>query len=210
MKKIITVILAFCIVAFLTSCHNENNPKQGQAGQETEAVQADDGQTGDVKTEGSDAKALVVYFSCTGHTKTIAGYIAEATGADVFEVVPKEPYNSEDLNYNDKSSRSSKEMNDSAARPEISDNVENFRQYEKIYLGYPIWWGEAPRILSTFVESYDFSGKTVIPFCTSGSSGVGSSAKNLEELAGGGNWLEGKRFSSSEDADKVSEWLNNL
>ncbi len=151
---------------------------------------------------------LVVYFSCTGTTKGLAEAVAKELNADLYEIVPEEPYTSEDLDYNDKQSRSTKEMNDSSSRPAISGRIENMEQYKRIILAYPIWWGEAPRILSTFVESYDFSGKTVIPFCTSGSSGIGSSADKLETLAGSGTWQKGKRFGGSESGKDVIKSLD--
>ena len=152
--------------------------------------------------EGQEAeagKALVVYFSCTGNTKAIAESIADGLSADLYEIVAANPYTAADLDYGDNSSRSTKEMKDSSARPVISGSVEDMGQYKTVYIGYPIWWGEAPRILDTFVESYDFTDKTVVPFCTSASSGVGSSAKGLEERAGSGSWLDGKRFKADED-----------
>ncbi len=151
---------------------------------------------------------LVVYFSCTGTTKGLAEVVAKELNADLYEIVPEEPYTLEDLDYNDKQSRSTKEMNDSSSRPAISGRIENMEQYKRIILAYPIWWGEAPRILSTFVESYDFSGKTVIPFCTSGSSGIGPSADKLETLAGSGTWQKGKRFGGSESGKDVIKSLD--
>lgn len=151
---------------------------------------------------------LVVYFSCTGTTKGLAEAVAEELNADLYEIVPEEPYTSDDLDYNDKQSRSTREMKDSSSRPAISGRIENVEQYKRIILSYPIWWGEAPRVLSTFVESYDFSGKTVIPFCTSGSSGIGSSADKLETLAGSGTWRKGERFDKSESGKDIIKSLN--
>lgn len=153
---------------------------------------------------------LVVYFSATGTTKGVAEKIADGTNADIYEITPETPYTDADLNYHDNKSRSTIEMNDETSRPAISGSVENMEQYDIIFVGYPIWWGEAPRILCTFVESYDFTGKTVVPFCTSASSGVGSSATNLEKLTSGANWLAGKRFSGGESADTVMDWVNGL
>ncbi|MBD5542520.1 MAG: flavodoxin, partial [Lachnospiraceae bacterium] len=124
--------------------------------------------------------------------------------------VPEQPYTDNDLNYHDDNSRTTIEMNDRSVRPAISGSVENMEQYDIVFIGYPIWWGDAPRILSTFVESYDFSGKMIIPFCTSGSSGLGSSAENLEQLTSGARWLEGRRFSGSDSRDTVMEWVNTL
>lgn len=159
------------------------------------------------ETASEQSGTLVVYFSCTGTTKGLAEAVAEELNADLYEIVPEEPYTSEDLDYHDDNSRSTKEMDDPSSRPAISGSVENMEQYDRIILGYPIWWGEAPRVVSTFVESYDFSGKTVIPFCTSGGSGIGSSADALETLAGNGTWLDGKRFDGSESGEDVIKSL---
>ena len=165
----------------------------------------------DMQTEmQNESRMLVAYFSVTGNTRGMAESIADGLEADLYEIVPEEPYTEADLNYNDNNSRTTLEMNDSSARPEISGTIEHFDQYDTIFLGYPIWWGEAPRILDTFVESYDFTGKTVIPFCTSASSGIGSSADTLEGLAGSGTWLDGQRFSGSDPADKVLEWAGQF
>lgn len=153
---------------------------------------------------------LVAYFSATGTTEGVAENIAAGLNADLYEIVPQEPYTDADLNYNDDDSRSTIEMNDPDARPAISGSVENMEQYDIVFIGYPIWWGEAPRIISTFVESYDFSGKTIVPFCTSGGSGIGSSAEDLEELTSGAEWLSGSRLRGSDSQEDVMEWVNGL
>lgn len=155
-------------------------------------------------------KVLVAYFSATNTTKKIAGYIADGLDADLYEIVPEQPYTSADLNYGDSSSRTTIEMNDPDARPAISGKVADMAQYDIVFVGYPIWWGEAPRIISIFLESYDFSGKTIVPFCTSGSSGIGSSAANLRTLTKGADWLAGRRFSGSASRSTVIEWVNGL
>lgn len=160
------------------------------------------------ETQGNSV--LVAYFSATGTTEGVAEHIANGLNADIYEIIPEEPYTDADLNYNDNNSRSTIEMNDEASRPAISGSVENMEQYDIVFIGYPIWWGEAPRIVSTFVESYDFSGKTVVPFCTSGGSGVGSSATNLEQLTSGATWMEGRRLNGSDSQDTVMEWVNSL
>lgn len=160
------------------------------------------------ETQGN--KVLVAYFSATGTTEGVAEHIANGLNADIYEIIPEEPYTDADLDYNDNNSRSTIEMNDKASRPAISGSVENMEQYDIVFIGYPIWWGEAPRIVSTFVESYDFSGKTVVPFCTSGGSGVGSSAANLEQLTSGAAWMEGHRLSGSDSQETVMEWVNGL
>lgn len=153
---------------------------------------------------------LVVYFSATGTTRGVAEKIAAVTGADLYEIVPAEPYSSADLNYNDTSSRSTKEQNDKSARPAIESETLDLSGYTTIYLGFPIWWGEEPRILDTFVELYDFTGITLIPFCTSGGSGIGRSGPNMEALAGSGTWLDGRRFSRSVSEDELRSWIENL
>ena len=156
------------------------------------------------------SKVLVAYFSCTNHTAMIAEYIADATGGTLYQIMPETPYTSDDLNYNDSSTRATREQNDASARPAISGSVENMADYDVIFLGYPIWWGQAPKVMYSFVESYDLTGKTVIPFCTSGSSGIGSSATNLSASAPGATWLEGSRFSGSASRDSVVSWINGL
>lgn len=176
----------------------------------TEDTEATENEETDETAAAEENTTLVVYFSNTGNTRAIAELIASGVGADTYEIVAAVPYTEADLDYGDNNSRSTVEMGDPSARPEISGSIENIEQYDTIYIGYPIWWGEAPRILSTFVESYDFTDKTVIPFCTSSSSGMGSSGSRLAELAGSGNWLDGQRFSGSESADEVMEWVNSL
>ncbi len=155
-------------------------------------------------------KSLVVYFSCTGTTKKIAEYVQQSTGADIYRIEAEVPYTAEDLNYGDASTRATKEQNDSSARPAIAGKVENMSQYQNVVIVYPIWWGQAPRIISTFLESYDFKGKTIVPVCTSHSSGIGSSAVNLHSLVDESvTWMEGKRFAADTSKDDVRKWLEN-
>ena len=142
-------------------------------------------------------EALVVYFSCTGNTKALAQSMAEVAKADIFEIQPVQPYTAEDLNYNDETTRATVEQKNEAARSEIKNRIENFGQYKTVIIAYPIWWGLAPRIMDTFVESYDFSGKTVLPVCTSGGSDIGSSADYLKELTTGADWKPGRRFGAN-------------
>ena len=167
-------------------------------------------QAGEENTDAQEIKVLVAYFSATNTTKGVAEHIANGLNADIYEIVPEEPYTDADLNYNDNNSRTTIEMNDPDVRPAVSGSVEDMGQYDIVFIGYPIWWGEAPRIVSTFVESYDFSGKTIVPFCTSGGSGVGSSATNLEKLTEGADWLAGKRLHGGDSQDTVMEWVNSL
>ena len=153
---------------------------------------------------------LVAYFSATGTTKGVAERIAAVTGGDLYEILAAEPYTDDDLNYNDRSSRSTSEQNDKNARPEIGSEDISLEGYTTIYLGFPIWWGEEPRILDTFVEKYSFEGITVIPFCTSSGSGIGRSGPNMEALAGSGTWLEGKRFSGNVSEADLQSWIDGL
>ena len=158
----------------------------------------------------TDGKVLVVVFSATGTTKAVAEKIAAIEGADLYEIIPAEPYTDADLNYYDRSSRSMTEQSDKSVRPEIAGEPLDLSGYTKVYVGYPIWSAEEPRIMDTFAESYDFSGLTVIPFCTSGSSGIGKSGKNLAEKAGTGTWLEGKRFPGGATEADVQKWIESL
>ena len=153
---------------------------------------------------------LVVYFSRTGNTEKIAEYLIELTNADSYVIEAAVPYTDDDIAYTNSLCRANQEQNDKMARPEIAEPIESIDSYDVIYLGYPIWWGEEPRIIDTFLESYDFSDKTVIPFCTSGSSGIGTSERNIANLVPIGNQLEGKRFSASASRETVSEWIDSL
>ena len=164
----------------------------------------------DTANEAVESKALVAYFSATGNTAKIAKLIADAADAALYEIVPETPYTSADLNYNDSSTRATREQNDASARPAVSGTVENMADYDVVFLGYPIWWGQAPKILYTFVESYDLTGKTIIPFCTSGSSGIGSSAANLQKSADEAKWLDGKRFGSSVSEAELRAWVEEV
>ena len=157
-----------------------------------------------------ESRVLIAYFSVTNNTESIANHIDAILDADLYEITPEQPYTSTDLNYGDSSTRATVEQNDLNARPAISGSVDNMEQYDVIFLGYPIWWGQAPKIISTFLESYDLSGKTIIPFCTSGSSPIGSSATNLHSLADGVTWLDGQRFSSNTSRSAIETWVNDL
>jgi flavodoxin len=156
------------------------------------------------------SNAIVIYFSCTGHTKGIADKIVAKTGADQWRINPEVPYTAADLNYNDHSTRATTEQNTPTARPAISGSLSNLSDYDVVYLGYPIWWGAAPKIIYTFLDSYDLSGKTVIPFCTSGSSDIASSVTSLSAYESGANWKSGKRFSSTATQADVDTWVDGL
>ena len=153
-------------------------------------------------------KSLVVVFSCTGTTKAVAGKIAALTGAELKNLVPAQPYTAEDLNYNDRSTRATVEQNTPDARPEIASDI-SLDGVTTLYLGYPIWWGQAPRIMSTFVESHDFTGITVVPFCTSGGSGAGRTGETLGEQAGTGTFLTSTRFSSGVSDNELRSWIDS-
>ena len=156
----------------------------------------------------TDIDTLVVYFSRTNNTEKIAEYLIELGNTDSYEIEAAVPYTDEDISYNNSSCRANREQSDKTVRPEIADPINSIDDYEVIYLGYPIWWGEEPRIIDTFLESYDFSDKIVIPFCTSASSGISTSEKNIANLVTIGNQLEGKRFSASATKESVSEWMS--
>lgn len=151
-------------------------------------------------------KVLVAYFSASGVTKKLSEKFAAEIGADLFEIVPEIPYTKADLNWKDKNSRSTIEMNDRNCRPAIGTKVENMAQYDVVFVGFPIWWYREPSIIDTFMESYDFSGKTVIPFATSGISGLGDSTMNMQALAPVAKVVEGKRFGASTSGQKMKEW----
>lgn len=155
-------------------------------------------------------KNLVVYFSATGNTRKLAENLSKASGADLFEIEPMKVYSEKDLDWHDDKSRSSIEMKDKDSRPEIKKKIENISDYKNIFIGFPIWWYTAPRIINTFLESYDFSGKVIIPFATSGSSEMGDIGKSLKEVCNGNaDFKEGKRFGSY-DISSLKNWINSL
>lgn len=158
----------------------------------------------------SGGRALVVYFSCTNTTKGIADRIVEVTDAATWRINPEVAYTSEDLNYNNSSSRANREQNDPSARPAIKGKCENLADYNVVFLGYPIWWGKAPKVIFTFLESHNLAGKTIIPFCTSHSSGIGSSDTDLHRLAAGAEWEQGRRFSGNESKETIKKWIESM
>jgi hypothetical protein len=154
-------------------------------------------------------KTLVAYFSASGATKKLAQRLASATGSDLFEIVPETPYTSADLDWQNKKSRSSVEMNDKSSRPSVVSNVEDIAQYDTVYVGFPIWWYTAPAIINTFLEQYDLSGKMIVPFATSGMSPIGKSASDMRPSAKGAKVLEGKRFDTSVGEAELKIWAEN-
>lgn len=221
MKRAAVLLSALLLACSATACGRveretetsyslptEESSLSGQGTENPPAVQTRPTEN-DAETEQTN-RILVAYFSATNTTEGVAERMAEGLNADLYEIIPQEPYTDADLDYNDKNSRSTIEMNDPDSRPAISGSVENMEQYDIVFIGYPIWWGDAPRIVSTFVESYDLSGKTVIPFCTSGGSGIGSSGSNLEQLTSGAEWLAGRKLGGSDSKDVIMEWVNSL
>lgn len=218
MKKWIMMLLTAGMLLAVPACGNSQEQNEPQEPETTPVVQPSDETEfepettpePDLETEGGGV--LVVYYSATGSTEKVAGYIADALNADTFAITPAEPYTSDDLNWRDTDSRVSREHDDPALRTvELeSASVENWDFYDTVFIGYPIWWGIAAWPTDSFVAANDFTGKTVIPFCTSSSSGFGESGQLLAELAGTGEWLEGQRFSSSVDESSVVEWVNGL
>ncbi len=157
------------------------------------------------------SKKLVAFFSCTGTTKKVAENLAKAIGSDLYEILPTKLYTNADLNWTDKTSRSSLEMNDKNSRPEIATKVSNMEDYDTIFIGFPIWWYVAPKIINTFLESYDFSGKKIIVFCTSGGSGLGNTVANLEQsISSNTEIIEGKRFGANTSIEELKEWANKF
>jgi len=155
-------------------------------------------------------KILVAYFSASGQTQRLAKTLANVTGGDLYEIVPAQRYTAADLNWNDKHSRSSVEMNDPSSRPAIAGQVEDMEQYDVVFVGFPIWWYQAPTIIQTFLESYDFTGKTVISFATSGGSGMGKTDSILRPSVPNANWKSGKRLAAGAGAKEVSAWVDSL
>jgi flavodoxin len=229
MKKTVSIMTAGMLLLGLTACSGNTaalSPAVSESSEskETQAIETGSGndepsvQTTVMESEesvqdttaGTGKDVLVVYFSATGTTKGVAEMIADITDGDLYEIRPAQEYTEADLNWNDPDSRSTKEQDDKSARPEIGSDPVSFDGYTTIYIGYPIWWGEEPRIMDTFVEAHDFSGITVIPFCTSSSSGIGRSGTNLAENAGSGNWLEGQRFGAGASVDDLESWISGL
>ena len=216
MKKVISLFLALAFVFTLAACSN-NQPQTNDLSESlseptTESTETPADTSDPESSESENGKTLVVYFSATGNTEAAANYIAQETGGDLFELEPAEPYTDEDLNYSNEDSRVSREHEDESLRDveRAADTVENWDEYDTVFIGYPIWWDIAAWPVNDFVKSNDFTGKTVIPFATSANDDIGESGKLLEEMAGTGNWLEGERFSSSVSKDAVTELIEGL
>lgn len=214
MKKLTALFLALVLVFAFAAC--SSNPQSEKETQSTEPqTQSESNISAQPTGEDNSAasgKTLVVYFSASGNTENAANYIAKATNGDLFELVPEKEYTDADLNWRDENSRVNYEHENESARniALVSSTVDNWDEYDTVFIGYPIWWAIAAWPVDTFVKANDFTGKTVIPFCTSTSSGLGQSGELLAEMAGTGNWLEGERFQSSVSESEVTEWVKSL
>ena len=206
MKKLTALLLSLALVLGLAACGNGDRPTATQSPTATASAENDSS----IQPEGG--KVLVAYYSASGNTERVAQDIADATGGDLFEIVPIEVYSEEDLDWTNSDSRVSREHEDESLRDVAltTTEVSNWDEYDTVFIGYPIWWGIAAWPVDGFVQANDFTGKTVIPFATSSSSGMGQSGQLLAEMAGTGNWQEGQRFSSGVSADSVREWVNGL
>lgn len=212
MKKIISVLMVITVIFAFSACskntdnNNTKSTSENQAMSNTTERQTEENKT--VKT----GKTLVVYYSASGNTENAAKYIAAATNGELFEIVPKDVYTDDDLDWRDENSRVNYEHENESARniELVSEKADNWEAYDTVFIGYPIWWQIAAWPVDNFVKNNDFTGKTVIPFCTSTSSGLGESGKLLEKMAGTGNWLDGERFQSGVSEGEVTEWVKSL
>lgn len=214
MKKLATVVLSCLLMFCLVACSSGGSGSTSSADTSSSSVSSASDETSATTEESSTdlGNVLVVYYSATGNTERVANSIAEATGGDLFEIEPTEPYTDDDLNWNDESSRVSHEYEDESLRdvPLVNTTVDGWDDYDTVFIGYPIWWGIAAWPVDGFVEANDFSDKTVIPFATSASSSMGQSGELLADLAGTGDWQDGMRFSSGAGDDEVQEWVETL
>lgn len=215
MKKIAVLWMSLTLIFSLAGCGSsrQSGGASGSALPESTSVAEADGETSSAETAGQESgKTLVVYYSATGNTEEAANVIAKATNGDTFELEPAEAYSSADLNWTDESSRVVSEHDNPELRAValVEDTVPDWESYDTIFVGYPIWWGIAAWPVDGFIKANDFTGKTVIPFCTSSSSGLGESGELLSELAGTGNWLDGIRFSSGASEETIQEWVESL
>lgn len=225
MKKLTILFMSLILVCSLVGCGSNKQEKNSTSAstsqsedqsiaetEKSEETTEDSADTEEKENEGATGKTLVVYYSASGNTEEVANYIAEASDADTFEIQPTEPYSDEDLDWTNEDSRVSYEHDNPDARTvelETTD-VPDWESYDTVYIGYPIWWGIAAWPVDGFVKSNDFTGKTVVPFCTSASSGLGESGELLEKMAGTGDWLSGERFRSGASEEDVKAWVQSL
>lgn len=218
-QKFGSLLLAVLMILSLAACGSKasndtpaQTPSNGTPSESTPSETPDDATAGDSDNTAFGGKVLVVYYSASGNTKRVAEDIAETAGGDLFEITPAEPYTSDDLNWTNSDSRVSREHDDESLRdvPLTTTEVPDWDSYDTVFIGYPIWWGIAAWPVDTFVKNNDFTGKTVIPFATSSSSGMGQSGTLLSEMAGTGDWQDGQRFSSGVSQNDVADWVNGL
>lgn len=209
MKKLTALLLSVVLVLSLAACGSANKPASSTTQPESSSTAPAESEP---ETQPETGKTLVVYYSASGNTERVAKDIAEAAGADLFEIVPTEVYTSEDLNWTNSDSRVSREHDDESLRdvPLTTTEVPDWDSYDTVFIGYTIWWGIAAWPVDTFVKNNDFTGKTVIPFATSSSSGMGQSGTLLSEMAGTGDWQDGQRFSSGASQSDVADWVSGL
>lgn len=228
MKRTLSLLLSLVMALSLAACSGSGDGSSSQVSSAAPESSAAESSASESSSEapsssevssqaqaedtGSGSSVLVVYYSATGNTAQVAQYIADSTGGDLFEIQPVEPYTDDDLNWTDDNSRVSQEHADESLRDVelVADTVDNWDQYDTVIIGYPIWWGIAAWPVDGFVEANDFSGKTVIPFCTSSSSGLGESGQLLADMAGTGDWQEGQRFRSGVSQEDVQSWIGEL
>ena len=214
-QKLGSLLMAALMILSLTACGSKasnDTPTQAPSNDTSTPAQTLDDAAGDSDSTTSGGKVLVVYYSASGNTKRVAEDIAEAAGGNLFEITPTESYTSDDLNWTNSDSRVSREHDDESLRdvPLTTTEVENWDDYDTVFIGYPIWWGIAAWPVDNFVKNNDFTGKTVIPFATSSSSGMGQSGILLSEMAGTGDWQDGQRFSSGASSSTVRQWVTGL
>lgn len=226
MKRTLSLLMSLVMALSLAACSGSGDGSSSQVSSAAPESSAAESSASESSSEapsssevssqaedtGSGSSVLVVYYSATGNTAEVAQYIADSTGGDLFEIQPVEPYTDDDLNWTDDNSRVSQEHADESLRDVelVADTVDNWDQYDTVFIGYPIWWGIAAWPVDGFVEANDFSGKTVIPFCTSSSSGLGQSGQLLADMAGTGDWQEGQRFRSGASQEDVQSWIEEL
>lgn len=208
MKKIIAILFIMCLVFLTVACSNTNNNTQPPS---TEKQNNEEVTQMDSTPKANTEKTLVVYFSCTGNTKAVAEKLASFCNAELYEITAAQPYTADDLNYNNSNCRANQEMNDSSARPQIGSETIDLQGYDNIIIGYPIWWGTMPRIINTFLDTYDLSGKTLLPFCTSGGSGISESVADIKNAEPGADVRSGIVANNMSD-ENLKNWLmdNNI
>lgn len=224
MKRVCLFVLGLCLALALMACNAQSEESDSDShdnlvfsAPDTVSEPQDNTPPDALETkensslESNGSKVLVVYFSCTGNTAPLAEYVARLTGGDLYEIVAQVPYTENDIAYQISDCRANVEQNDDTCRPAIQGKVNNIQDYDVVFVAFPIWWGKEPRIIDTFMESYDFAGKTMIPFCTSGSTGISTAESNLHAMTDDTvQWLTGSRFAAGTTDADIQEWLSDL